>query len=224
MERNIVCVKWGDKYSANHVNRLERMVQKNTSVPFSFYCMTEDPTGVNCKTIPLDASLNLHSWWWKISLFKDNTFPGDLNFYLDLDVVIQNNIDHLLVQVDQFTLIDFSECDVDSVLPINSSIMKWGNNSMQELYNLFIEKKNIWMNLYHGLDGFIFYEYGKYVGWDSSVYYSRLKGNYIDEPNDGKVKHGKGSFGVHYYPEKLICIFNQANEEKFYQGYEKYFL
>lgn len=224
MERNVICVKWGDKFSAKYVNRLYRMAQKNISVPFSFYCLTEDSTDIlpEVNIIPLDLSLGLHTWFWKISLFKDNLVSGDVNLFFDLDVVIQNNIDSLF-DIDQLTLIDFSKRDVDSVIPINSSIVAWRNNTMNHIYDKFVDNKQFYMSAYHGLDWFLLYDVGEFEGWGDHVYYSRTKGNYEDEPNDGKVPLEQGSIGVHYYPQKLVCIFNQAHEDKFYRGFDKYF-
>ena len=34
----IVCIKYGDKFSFEHVNRLYRMVKKNFKEKFDFYC------------------------------------------------------------------------------------------------------------------------------------------------------------------------------------------
>lgn len=223
MERNVLCVKWGDKFSAEHVNRLYRMVQKNTSVPFSFYCLTEDPTGLECSVIPL-PNLQLEKWWWKICLFQNNIVQGKTNLYFDLDVVIQNNIDDLFNVSKKLKLIDFSHLDVDTPLPINSSIMAWENNSLQWIYDKFIQDKDYYTKYYSGLDTFLLHDIQDFTGWDDTVYYSRIKGNYSDKPNDGWVKHGDGYFGVWYYPEKKVCIFNQSHEPKFYKGFEKYFL
>lgn len=198
------------------------MVKKNTTVPFSFYCLTEDPTGVECDTIPLDPNLGLEAWWWKICLFKDNLVSGNVNLFFDLDVVIQNNIDDLFL-VDGLTLIDFSNKSIDTIVPINSSIMAWKNNTTNHIYENFIEGKDFYLKNYMGLDYYLLYDVGEFSGWSDDVYYSRLKGNYEDPPNDGKVKDGGGSYGVYYYPDKKVCIFNQAHQEKFYGGFDRYF-
>jgi hypothetical protein len=178
LEYNLVCVKWGDKFSPEHVNRLYRMAKKNISLPFNFYCWTEDPTGLydEINIVPLDETLDLKAWWWKLTLFKENNLKG-INLFLDLDVVIQNNIDHLfdIAKHDKLTLIDRSiedyfenltyekDHDEQRYLHVtssvyNSSIMIWYANENQDLYKTFVSNTNLYTNLYHGIDRFFTYE------------------------------------------------------------------
>ena len=86
LEHNVVCVKWGDKFTAEHVNRLYRMVERNITLPFNFYCYTEDSEGVDerISIVSLDTRLDLKAWWWKLTMFKQNDYDG-VNLYLDLD-------------------------------------------------------------------------------------------------------------------------------------------
>ena len=46
-QNNVICMKWGDKYSADYVNILFNMVSRNLSIPFRFACFTDDPKGIN---------------------------------------------------------------------------------------------------------------------------------------------------------------------------------
>ena len=39
---NILCVHWGNKYNGTYVNRLYRMVSKNLTLPFNFYCYSNN--------------------------------------------------------------------------------------------------------------------------------------------------------------------------------------
>ena len=54
---NIICMKWGDKYGADYVNRLYGMVNRNLTLPFNFVCFTENPEGIhsNVKICPLPS-------------------------------------------------------------------------------------------------------------------------------------------------------------------------
>ena len=45
------------------------MVEKNTTLPFNFYCLSDTEID-GIQTIPLDLSLDLESYWWKICLFN----------------------------------------------------------------------------------------------------------------------------------------------------------
>ena len=73
------------------------MVERNCTLPFIFYCLTDDIYNLpkDVVGIGVDKSLDLESYWWKVCLF-------DLNFdetllYIDLDVIIQQNIDYIFL-------------------------------------------------------------------------------------------------------------------------------
>jgi hypothetical protein len=139
LEYNVIVVKWGNKFTSEHVNRLYRMAKRNITLPFNFYCYTEDPTGIydEVNIIPLDETLNLEKWWWKLTLFKANNLGNGINLFLDLDVVIQNNIDYFFTKAvhDKIVIIDHEKTEIylNDIDPrtdpyYNSSIMIWYNN------------------------------------------------------------------------------------------------
>ena len=98
--RYIFCMKWGTLYGAEYVNRLHSMVKRNLTLDFKMVCFTDDENGiideVDCYPIPeIDVPGNLPERMWK----KLTTLKGDLYglkgtaLFLDLDVVIVDNID-----------------------------------------------------------------------------------------------------------------------------------
>jgi len=99
-QRYIFCMKWGTLYGAEYVNRLHSMVKRNLNLDFKMVCFTDDDKGiieeVDCYPIPeIDVPGNLPERMWK----KLTTLKGDLYglkgiaLFLDLDVVIVDNID-----------------------------------------------------------------------------------------------------------------------------------
>lgn len=91
----VACVKVGTKYGPEYVNRLASMVARNTSRPYQFLCLTDDPTGLTCATAPIGTGLP--GWWAKLVLFKPHPKLKDQRVvFLDLDAVIVDNIDFLL--------------------------------------------------------------------------------------------------------------------------------
>lgn len=44
---------WARAYSPDHVNALERMLKAHLHIPHRLVCVTDDPKGINCETIPL---------------------------------------------------------------------------------------------------------------------------------------------------------------------------
>lgn len=100
---NIICIKWGTKYSADDVNLLYRMVQKHTSKhSVDFYCFTDDADGLEegviAKALPvLNVAPEHDRYYYKkeAALCDDNLggLAGQRVLFLDIDVVITDNID-----------------------------------------------------------------------------------------------------------------------------------
>jgi len=61
---NFVCIKWGTKYTAEHVNNLYKMVQKNYTRDFTFTCYTEEPEGLICDSAYIPDDGILHPKYW----------------------------------------------------------------------------------------------------------------------------------------------------------------
>ena len=110
--RYIFCMKWGTLYGPEYVNRLHSMVQRNLSLDFKMVCFTDDEKGiideVDCYPIPeIDVPGNLPERMWK----KLTTLKGDLYglkgtaLFLDLDVVIVDNIDCFFEMEGDFNII-----------------------------------------------------------------------------------------------------------------------
>lgn len=106
MEQNyILCMKWGTKYGAEYVNRLYHMVCKNLTLPFTFVCLTDNPDGLDAAIkyypipeLPLPGGLPERGWK-KLTTFTPSLY--DLRgtaLFLDIDIVIINNIDCFFTQ------------------------------------------------------------------------------------------------------------------------------
>ncbi len=101
--KNVICIKWGDAYDAEYVNKLQNMILRNTSYNINFYCFTDDSRGFNDTIIvkpliSLDTKpryQKIYSYRKEAGLCDDNL--GGLNnqrvFFFDLDVVIISNLD-----------------------------------------------------------------------------------------------------------------------------------
>jgi len=104
---HVVCLKWGDKYPPEYVNRLFRMLRRNLQTPFEFHCLTEVPAGLDAgiNILPLAVKPGLTGWWYKLSLFQQDFYglQGTL-LYLDLDVVIVGNVDFLATWPGEFVI------------------------------------------------------------------------------------------------------------------------
>lgn len=117
LEIEIVCVKYGHKYSADYVNNLFRMVNQaccahrgkswNSFQP-QFICYTEDPngiqTGIEIRPFSNEGSASWKGWWRKAQVFEATPYQDENRWilYLDLDTVIIQSIDHILLAAIRF--------------------------------------------------------------------------------------------------------------------------
>ena len=110
---NVICMKWGTKYGAKDVNCLYSMVKRHLSRPHRFVCLTDDRQGINpdveCFDMPLiDVPKEKDvSPWRKLGMFSENI--ADLtgkSLFLDLDIVIVDNIDCFFSFSNKFTIIE----------------------------------------------------------------------------------------------------------------------
>lgn len=108
---NIICMKWGTRYGPHWVNRLYGMIQRNTSWNIRFVCFTDDATGirddVECQPMPqFDYDPSLGKYWPKLGMMQD-TVGGltGMTLFLDLDLIILDNIDAFLEHDGRFNII-----------------------------------------------------------------------------------------------------------------------
>jgi hypothetical protein len=100
----VCCVKVGDKYGPEYVNRLAAMVRGHTDVPHRFLCLTDNPRGI---TVPYtDIGTDAPGWWAKLVLFRPHpALDKNRVVYLDLDTVIAGDIGFLFAYEGPFAIL-----------------------------------------------------------------------------------------------------------------------
>jgi hypothetical protein len=75
---NILTLKHGTKYSAEYVNKMYNMIHRHVTMPYNFYCFTEDSSGLNpnINIRPLPAEFPISGWWYKTYLFRKEHFTS----------------------------------------------------------------------------------------------------------------------------------------------------
>lgn len=110
---NVICIKWGDLYGPEFVNKLHSMVKRNITRDFRFVCITDDTKGISpdVETLPIPEICmpegKPRSGWKKLTVFSEHL--GNLSgktLFLDLDVVIVDNLNPLFDYSDKFTIIE----------------------------------------------------------------------------------------------------------------------
>lgn len=249
---SVICVKWGDKFEPRFVNRLYTMVQRNLTHDFRFYCYTDDSSDIRDEVeiveIPEDHMLEV--WWNKLALFQKGMFEGPCLFF-DLDVVIQNNIDHLIAYLDESHLtkikcywkdeskinpnIDETDHKNSYDMTNNSSVMLWKADSLTDIWNHFIENPEYYMMKYRGIDRFIHHEGFTVKHFPRGEIYSRLYGFDLENGGVRETKIGHRQYHYDLYKDDTypICIFNSYGKKKdrgkgmhiddsSYEGFEHY--
>jgi len=158
---NILCLKFGNKYNANYVNILYNMVSKNLTLPFKFYCMTENPAGLNSNIVPLRLpNIPVDGWWFKPYIFcKDVNIAGTI-LYLDLDIVITGNINKLFTFSNSQPCIirDFSRVMRPSWPKFNSSVIRFTHGQFHHIWEKFRNYHKEIKRKYFGDQDFLYAE------------------------------------------------------------------
>ena len=236
---NIVCLKWGDKFNHQHVNRLYKMVNKNYKDKFNFICYTENSSFINTniEIRNLDLNYDLEKWWWKLTLFKE--VADKPTMFLDLDVVIQNDITHYKNYVEDNKICTIKAYwkphafDLPPIPPgynmdLNSSVIVW-KGDFTEIWNEFYNQADYLMCKYQGIDSYLYFHHkNKLNFFPRGEIYSRLHG--MDENR----MYWNGPRVPLFYDSKYnICIFNKWKmdrrlgkwlgiDDDAYKGFEKY--
>jgi len=172
MDRTIACLKWGNKYSPHYVNVLYNMCRRHNSEYFNFICFTDNSDGLDkeiiIKSLP---NSSLHGWWYKPFVFcKENNIKGTVLF-LDLDVIVYDNIDKLWnYRKNDFLIIrDFTKHMNPAWDKFNSSVFRFEADNCYWIWEKFYKEKTQIMSKMHG---------------DQDYLYSILKNNAFHWPDN----------------------------------------
>lgn len=95
------------QYGANHVNKLFHGIERHTTIPHEFICITDNPNGIECRTIPMWKTYrDLGGCYSRLFMFHPlmNKLIGERFVWIDLDTVIVGNIDKILKRKEDFII------------------------------------------------------------------------------------------------------------------------
>jgi len=181
----VICVKFGNKYGPEFVNKLYDDLNKYTKSEFKFYCYTDDASGIQDGVnviMPLGRP-TLKGVWNKLRLFDSQMNLSGKTYFFDLDIRIQKDP---LVDLDDWsrlTLVEshwkvgklynrLSNYDVK----INSSVMAWdaSDGKMMEYWSHFnTGLRDYYLRKYVGIDRFIVHENFEYNTFDHKYIQSK---------------------------------------------------
>lgn len=139
----VICMKWGTQYGPEYVNILAAMAKRHLTVPYTFVCFTDDTRGIDAHIetrdipeIPL-GSAPIWSGWRKLSSLSPKLgLDGGTVLFLDLDVVIMENMDSF------FTHAPNEFCIIENWTQLgqgigNSSIYRYQANAHADVFASF---------------------------------------------------------------------------------------
>jgi hypothetical protein len=137
----VLCVRFGNKYGREYVERLRNMVSRHTTVPYEFVCLTDDRHPIDgVRNIIMPDQGYAKKWWHKVHMFDPTLALQGRILYLDLDVVISSNIDKLVTyEPTAFVgILDFNRKFHASWKYLNSSAMAWHHGSQSGIFSKFV--------------------------------------------------------------------------------------
>jgi hypothetical protein len=155
---NILCLKHGSKYSSKYVNTLYSMVDRHLDLPYKFYCLTENPKGLDPKINVLMLPGGLHGWWYKPYIFSDTLPIEGTILYIDLDVVISSNLNKLFTYCpgEWCVIRDFTRSTRPDWQKYNSSVIRFEKGQLGHVWKTFSEDPNKHIKRFFGDQDFLY--------------------------------------------------------------------
>ena len=145
-----ITMKWGKKYDADYLNKLYNGIKKNITKNFTFYCITEISEGLNKEIKIINLETKFKGWMKKCILFDEKILnqiesikENSLICFIDLDMIIYNNLDFLSEYKGNFALMktDDIQCE-GSHNGYNSSIILYRKNFGRKIYDIMDKYEN----------------------------------------------------------------------------------
>ena len=176
MEKNIICIKWGNKFGPEYVNRLYKAVDKHMTLPYRFVCFTDDGNGllpqVEVRDLP-DFVVNTEipdRGWRKLSLFQEQLADlKGLALFLDLDVVIRKDLTPFFEEEGDFLIV--KDWDFPNAVTGNSSVFRFEVGKYPEILENFYKLGNDVVKHYRNEQAYLsdeMYKKGILKYWDKS--------------------------------------------------------
>ena len=160
-KRYVVCLKHGNKYSAEYVNKLFWMVRRNLTLPFEFVCFTENPQDLdpNIRVETLPKLRGINGWWYKPMFFNPDLNIKGTVLFLDLDVIVFRNIDKLFTYAPgHFCIIrDFNRKNQPHWQKMNSSCFRLETGQHSQVYKEYMQDPEGHSRKFHGDQDWIYH-------------------------------------------------------------------
>ncbi|MFN4874306.1 MAG: hypothetical protein ACK4V4_00100 [Sphingobacteriales bacterium] len=166
--QSVLCLKWGDRYGSEYVNRLYSMVSRNTKRPFRLICFTDDPTGireeVDVRMMPefdLPERMRFHPFR-RMFIFKPELdgIVGNL-LHLDLDLLVTGSIDEFFDFKPELDFVVAENWTQPGQQIGNMSVFRFRAGALTKVWDRFRPDPMAMMDLYRNSQTFVCRTLGK---------------------------------------------------------------
>ena len=165
---NFICLKWGNKYGPEYVNRLYCAVKRLYSRDHTFYCFTDSSVDLDSGIVVRDLAelREVQSRCFTIEkVFLFGKLPGN-NVFLDLDIVLLRSLDSYLQEYgfsegrfikNHWMDEDYVEMNSDrGTNYVNSSVISWRDDQLDWVREFYLANRDVIEFKYRDLDTFLF--------------------------------------------------------------------
>lgn len=160
--QTVICLKWGDRYGPEYVNRLYRMISANSKRPLRFVCITDEVTGIiePVETLPmpdfdLPEIMRFHPFR-RMFLFDETV--GDLSgpvLHFDLDLLVTGSIDPLFDHLPDSPFVTIENWTQIGKGIGNMSVFRYRIGDLQQVWQRFRADPMAMMDLYRNSQTFV---------------------------------------------------------------------
>jgi len=210
----VLCVKFGNKYGIDYVEKLRNMVSRHLTIDYEFVCLTDEPKPIEgVRTIYQRNAGYTRGWWHKVHMFDPDLPLSGRILYFDLDVIIHKNIDKIAQhRSDTFLGIrDFNRKFHPNWKNLNSSVLAWNFGTQNHLWETFKNGSAKAMRL-HGDQDYIWKETKGSIKFFPDNWIQSYKWE-IRSKQELVVNKGKRIFrnidnNVKIHPECCVAVFH----------------
>lgn len=140
----VLCVRFGNRYGRDYVERLRNMISRNLTIPYEFVCLTDDHNLISgVRSIVQKPGGYAKLWWHKVHMFDPQLDISGRILYMDLDVVVHANLDRIVLSCgkDFYGIKDFNRKFHPGWNSLNSSVMSWVHGTQTDIWSEFTRDK-----------------------------------------------------------------------------------
>lgn len=140
----VVVWRWGKKYGASHVAKMQSMLKRHLSLPHRIVCITDKPHDLPAGVIPTKmrgvvASVD-HKCMRRMWIYSaDAASLGERLLQIDLDVVITDSIDPIVNRTEEFVIWK-SDSNYKDGWAYNPTVLLITPGSMDDIWQRYIAK------------------------------------------------------------------------------------